>query len=155
MQKLNHDEINMKKIIIISTISVLFVGLIITSITFGVNLDKSLKESQTLRTDKINLTVKISKLEKELTDQKEITANIQKDLDISNGAGLLVTSVLTEIENLYYRYDDIFVKTYNYCNNNVEWNYTGLVDMNYFLKEQQKIQSDYETLLNRVNTLND
>lgn len=145
----------MKKIIIISTISVLFVGLIITSITFGVNLDKSLKESQTLRTDKINLTVKISKLEKELTDQKEITANIQKDLDISNGAGLLVTSVLTEIENLYYRYDDIFVKTYNYCNNNVEWNYTGLVDMNYFLKEQQKIQSDYETLLNRVNTLND
>lgn len=145
----------MKKIIIISTISVLFVGLIIASITFGVNLDKSLKESQTLRTDKINLTVKISKLEKELTDQKEITANIQKDLDISNGAGLLVTSVLTEIENLYYRYDDIFVKTYNYCNNNVEWNYTGLVDMNYFLKEQQKIQSDYETLLNRVNTLND
>lgn len=145
----------MKKIIIISTISVLFVGLIITSITFGVNLDKSLKESQTLRTDKINLTVKISKLEKELTDQKEITANIQKDLDISNGAGLLVTSVLTEIENLYYRYDNIFVKTYNYCNNNVEWNYTGLVDMNYFLKEQQKIQSDYETLLNRVNTLND
>lgn len=145
----------MKKIIIISTISILFVGLIITSITFGVNLDKSLKESQTLRTDKINLTVKISKLEKELTDQKEITANIQKDLDISNGAGLLVTSVLTEIENLYYRYDNIFVKTYNYCNNNVEWNYTGLVDMNYFLKEQQKIQSDYETLLNRVNTLND
>ena len=145
----------MKKIIIISTISVLFVGLIITSITFGVNLDKSLKESQTLRTDKINLTVKISKLEKELTDQKEITANIQKDLDISNGAGLLVTSVLTEIENLYYRYDDIFVKTYNYCNNNVEWNYIGLVDMNYFLKEQQKIQSDYKTLLNRVNTLND
>jgi hypothetical protein len=144
----------MKKIIIISTISVLFVGLIITSITFGVNLDKSLKESQILRTDKINLSVKISKLEKELTDQKEITANIQKDLDISNGAGLLVTSVLTEIENLYYRYDNIFVKTYNYCNNNVEWNYTGLVDMNYFLKEQQKIQSDYETLLNRVNTLN-
>ncbi len=145
----------MKKIILISTISVLFVGLIITSITFGVNLDKSLKESQTLRTDKINLTVKISKLEKELTDQKEITANIQKDLDISNGAGLMVTSVLTEIENLYYRYDDIFVKTYNYCNNNVDWNYTGLVDMSYFLKEQQKIQSDYETLLNRVNTLND
>ena len=63
--------------------------------------------------------------------------------------------MLTEIENLYYRYDDIFVKTYNYCNNNVEWNYTGLVDMNYFLKEQQKIQSDYEALLNRVNTLND
>lgn len=145
----------MKKIILISTISVLFVGLIITSITFGVNLDKSLKESQTLRTDKINLTVKISKLEKELTDQKEITANIQKDLDISNGAGLMVTSVLTEIENLYYRYDNIFVKTYNYCNNNVDWNYTGLVDMSYFLKEQQKIQSDYETLLNRVNTLND
>lgn len=145
----------MKKIIIISTISVLFIGLLITSIIFGVNLDKSLKESQTLRTDKINLTVKISKLEKELTDQKEITANIQKDLDISNGAGLLVTSVLTEIENLYYRYDEIFVKTYNYCNNNVEWNYSGLVDMNYFLKEQQKIQSDYETLLNRVNTLND
>lgn len=145
----------MKKIITISTISVLFVGLIITSITFGVNLDKSLKESQTLRTDKINLTVKISKLEKELTDQKEITANIQKDLDISNGAGLMVTSVLTEIENLYYRYDNIFVKTYNYCNNNVDWNYTGLVDMSYFLKEQQKIQSDYETLLNRVNTLND
>lgn len=145
----------MKKIITISTISVLFIGLIITSITFGVNLDKSLKESQTLRTDKINLTVKISKLEKELTDQKEITANIQKDLDISNGAGLMVTSVLTEIENLYYRYDNIFVKTYNYCNNNVDWNYTGLVDMSYFLKEQQKIQSDYETLLNRVNTLND
>ena len=145
----------MKKIILISTISVLFVGLIITSITFGVNLDKSLKESQTLRTDKINLTVKISKLEKEIKDQKEITANIQKDLDISNGAGLMVTSVLTEIENLYYRYDDIFVKTYNYCNNNVDWNYTGLVDMSYFLKEQQKIQSDYETLLNRVNTLND
>ena len=145
----------MKKIIIISTISIAFIGLIITSITFGVNLDKSLKESQTLRTDKINLTVKISKLEKELTDQKEITANIQKDLDISNGAGLMVTSVLTEIENLYYRYDDIFVKTYNYCNNNVDWNYTGLVDMSYFLKEQQKIQSDYETLLNRVNTLND
>jgi hypothetical protein len=145
----------MKKIIIISIISVLFIGLLITSIIFGVNLDKSLKENKTLRTDKINLTVKISKLEKELTDQKEITANIQKDLDISNGAGLLVTSVLTEIENLYYRYDNIFVKTYNYCNNNVEWNYTGLVDMNYFLKEQQKIQSDYETLLNRVNTLND
>lgn len=145
----------MKKIILISTISVLFIGLIITSITFGVNLDKSLKESQTLRTDKINLTVKISKLEKELKDQKEITANIQKDLDISNGAGLMVTSVLTEIENLYYRYDNIFVKTYNYCNNNVDWNYTGLVDMSYFLKEQQKIQSDYETLLNRVNTLND
>ncbi len=145
----------MKKIILISTISVLFIGLIITSITFGVNLDKSLKESQILRTDKINLTVKISKLEKELKDQKEITANIQKDLDISNGAGLMVTSVLTEIENLYYRYDDIFVKTYNYCNNNVDWNYAGLVDMNYFLKEQQKIQSDYETLLNRVNTLND
>jgi hypothetical protein len=145
----------MKKIITISTISIAFIGLIITSITFGVNLDKSLKESQTLRTDKINLTVKISKLEKELTDQKEITANIQKDLDISNGAGLMVTSVLTEIENLYYRYDNIFVKTYNYCNNNVDWNYTGLVDMSYFLKEQQKIQSDYETLLNRVNTLND
>lgn len=144
-----------KKIIIISTISVIFVGLLITSIIFGVNLDKSLKESQTLRTDKINLTVKISKLEKEITDQKEITANIQKDLDISNGAGLLVTSVLTEIENLYYRYDEIFVKTYNYCNNNVEWNYSGLVDMKYFLKEQQKIQSDYETLLKRVNTLND
>lgn len=154
MKKLKHD-INMKKIIIISTISVLFVGLIITSIIFGVNLDKSLKESQTLKTDKINLTVKISKLEKELTDQKEITANIQKDLDISNGAGLLITSVLTEIENLYYRYDEIFVKTYNYCNNNVEWNYSGLVDMKYFLKEQQKIQEDYSDLLNRLSTIND
>lgn len=145
----------MKKIIIISTVSILFVGLIITSITFGVNLDKSLKESQTLRTDKINLTVKISKLEKEITDQKEITASIQKDLDISNGAGLLVTSIMTEIDKLYYRYDNIFVKTYNYCNNNVEWNYIGLVDMNYFLKEQQKIQEDYSDLLNRLSTIND
>lgn len=145
----------MKKIILISTISVLFVGLIITSITFGVNLDKTLKQNIELVSKNISLTSNVEKLEKELTDQKEITANIQKDLDISNGAGLMVTSVLTEIENLYYRYDDIFVKTYNYCNNNVDWNYIGLVDMSYFLKEQQKIQSDYETLLNRVNTLND
>jgi hypothetical protein len=144
-----------KKIIIISTISILFIGLIITSITFGIKLNNSIKQNNTLTTEKLNLTLKVLDLEKEITKQKEATASIQKDLDISNDAGKLIASITVEIEDLYYRYDDVFVKTYNYCKNNVEWNYAGVVDMNSFLKEQQKIQNDYTSLINRLNSTSD
>lgn len=142
----------MKRIILIIG-GLLVASLLTSTIVLGYNLNKEIEKNKSLNASNIRISKELADSKIQIEEKIKIIADSQKSLDISNAAGQVLIKLTTEMEDLYMRYDNVFVSSYNYCIDNVEWNYIGQYDMANFLKEQKQIQKDYNTMLNKLNSL--
>lgn len=70
----------------------------------------------------------------------------QKALDEQNrlsDAGITIISMLTKMEDMFLRLDEIYVKEHNYVVNNVNFLQSGADTMNYYMAKEKAIQKEY------------
>lgn len=130
--------------IILIAMTILVIGLSI----FTFLNDKHLKnEIKTLKSEKLILSTDVIAKDSEINTLKK-----EKDNAIIYGenirqTGLQVAEFLGGIEELFLRYDDLYIKEHNWIVENVTFQETGVWTMNYYLSEHKKIQDDYAKVL--------